>query len=242
MNDPDRSDHPPAPGTGEPDRPELPASSPASATPAEAAFRRAEQRGPLGEESPLAPGERRGPLWDPVSGPSQAAPLEPPEEEAPGAPAEAREQGSPPPPETSLGTPPVVEPSAAPAARPTEAPAAAAGAPPATEAPPPAAAPVASAPPLVGAGKDPSTAFLLELLLGLFGFLGIGYLYAGRTNEGLFRLVVFLIYNLVAWTTILVLSFVVVGICLIPFQLAVQVGVPIWSALRLRRELEPAAG
>ena len=240
MNDPDRSDHPPAPGTGEPDRPEPPAAGPAPATPAEVAPREAEQRGPLEEELPLALGERRGPLWDPLPGPSQAAPLEPPKEEAPGAPAEAREQASSSPPETSPGAPPVAEPSAAPPAGPTEAPATAAGAPPAAEAPPFAAAPAASPPPLVGAGKDPSTAFLLELLLGLFGFLGIGYLYAGRTNEGLFRLVVFLIYNLVAWMTILVLSFVVVGICLIPFQLAVQVGVPIWSALRLRRELEPA--
>ncbi|GIW08685.1 MAG: hypothetical protein KatS3mg060_3490 [Dehalococcoidia bacterium] len=93
-------------------------------------------------------------------------------------------------------------------------------------------------PEIVGERKDPSTAFLLELIPGLFGFLGIGYLYAGRTNDGVIRLAAFLIYNLLAWTAIVVLSIVVVGLCLIPVQLAIQIGVPIWSALQLRKEME----
>jgi hypothetical protein len=30
---------------------------------------------------------------------------------------------------------------------------------------------------------------LIELVGGIFGLLGLGYLYAGRTNDGLIRLV-----------------------------------------------------
>lgn len=96
------------------------------------------------------------------------------------------------------------------------------------------------APEIVGEQKDPSTAFLLELIPGLFGFLGIGYLYIGRTNDGIIRLAAFLVYNLLAWTAILILSLVVVGLCLIPVQIAIQVGVPIWSALQLRKEMDTA--
>ena len=36
---------------------------------------------------------------------------------------------------------------------------------------------------------DPNTAFLLEFVLGLFGFLGIGWVYSGRTLLGLVMLV-----------------------------------------------------
>ncbi len=36
---------------------------------------------------------------------------------------------------------------------------------------------------------DPNTAFVLELLLGLFGFLGMGWIYAGHIVLGLVMLV-----------------------------------------------------
>lgn len=36
--------------------------------------------------------------------------------------------------------------------------------------------------------KDPSTAMVIEIVAGYFGFLSIGYLYAGRTAAGLLRL------------------------------------------------------
>lgn len=36
--------------------------------------------------------------------------------------------------------------------------------------------------------KDPDTAMVIEIVAGYFGFLGIGYLYAGRTAAGLLRL------------------------------------------------------
>ena len=35
---------------------------------------------------------------------------------------------------------------------------------------------------------DPNTAFLLEFVLGLFGFLGVGWVYGGRTLQGLVML------------------------------------------------------
>lgn len=40
----------------------------------------------------------------------------------------------------------------------------------------------------VSSTKDPNTAMVIEILAGYFGFLGIGYLYAGRTAAGLLRL------------------------------------------------------
>lgn len=84
---------------------------------------------------------------------------------------------------------------------------------------------------------DPNIAFILELVLGIFGLLGIGYLYGGRTDEGVVRLVVWLIWNLVAWCSIILLMAVIIGFCLIPFALAIQVGVPVWSAYSLKQKL-----
>lgn len=85
---------------------------------------------------------------------------------------------------------------------------------------------------------DPNLAFILELVLGMFGLLGIGYLYAGRTDEGVVRLVLFLLWNLIAWCSIVFLSFIIVGLCLIPFQIAIQIGVPVWSAYSLKKKLQ----
>src|SRR5689334_11741152 len=36
-----------------------------------------------------------------------------------------------------------------------------------------------------GPARDPSVALVLEIVLGVFGFLGVGHLYAGRTNLGI---------------------------------------------------------
>lgn len=95
---------------------------------------------------------------------------------------------------------------------------------------------LAAQPPLASA-KSVDTAFILELVPGLFGLLGIGYLYAGRTNEGVLRLVAWLAYLAIAGVTIAVLSTVLVGFFCLPAQLVIQVGVPIWSALTLKKEM-----
>lgn len=85
---------------------------------------------------------------------------------------------------------------------------------------------------------DPNLAFILELVLGIFGLLGIGYLYAGRTDEGVLRLVLWLLYNMVAWCSIAFLFALLVGFCLLPVQIAVQIGVPVWSAYTLKKKLQ----
>lgn len=46
--------------------------------------------------------------------------------------------------------------------------------------------------------KDPNTAFLIEFVGGFFGLLGLGYFYAGRTNDGVIRLIAWLVYTVIA--------------------------------------------
>jgi TM2 domain-containing membrane protein YozV len=85
--------------------------------------------------------------------------------------------------------------------------------------------------------KDVNTAFLIELVGGFFGLLGIGYMYVGRTNDGVIRLILWIIYDVIAAITISLLLAVFVGILCIPFQLAIQIGVPLWSANNLKNIL-----
>ncbi len=57
------------------------------------------------------------------------------------------------------------------------------------------------APPYVGAArppKDRALAIIAEALPGLFGFLGIGWLYAGNTTTGILVLLGFLAWNFIA--------------------------------------------
>jgi TM2 domain-containing membrane protein YozV len=84
---------------------------------------------------------------------------------------------------------------------------------------------------------DPNTAFLVEFLAGFFGLLGIGYLYTGRTNDGVVRLVAWLLYNIVVWVVIAVLIAGVIGCFCAPIKLAIQVGVPLMSANTLKKRL-----
>ena len=86
--------------------------------------------------------------------------------------------------------------------------------------------------------QDPNTAFIIELVGGFFGLLGIGYMYAGKTQDGVLRLVIWLIYNVIAYIAIVLLSSIIIGLVCIPFQLAIQVGVPLWSANTLKKQLQ----
>lgn len=45
--------------------------------------------------------------------------------------------------------------------------------------------------------KNPGTAFVLELIGGIFGLFGIGYMYAGKTSQGVIRLIAGILCNLV---------------------------------------------
>jgi hypothetical protein len=87
------------------------------------------------------------------------------------------------------------------------------------------------------AAKDANTAFLLELIGGLFGLLGIGYLYVGRTQDGIIRLIAWIAWIAIAWIGISLLSLVLVGILCIPVQIIIQIGIPIWSALSLKNNM-----
>jgi len=85
---------------------------------------------------------------------------------------------------------------------------------------------------------DANLALIIELLAGFFGFLGIGWIYAGKTDEGVKRLILFLVGMIFGWIVAAVLTLVVIGLCLIPVLLALQFGLPIWSALDLKKNLE----
>ncbi len=76
--------------------------------------------------------------------------------------------------------------------------------------------------------KEPSTGLLLELL-GLVGFAGIGWLWAGRTGLGLLMLFGFWAFMAVEF----VLLFVLVGFCLVPFNFII----PVASALLIQKYL-----
>jgi len=81
---------------------------------------------------------------------------------------------------------------------------------------------------------DPNTAFIIELVGGYFGLLGLGYIYMGRTGEGIVRLVLWILYQIFAWVVISVLLAALVGVVCIPLQIVVYIGVPIWSAYTLK--------
>ena len=80
---------------------------------------------------------------------------------------------------------------------------------------------------------DPNTAFVLELLLGIFGFLGIGWIYAGQVIVGLVMLI--------GWWVVVISgaggSFFTGGLgCCV--WLPVHFVAPFVSALVIRSEIE----
>ena len=89
--------------------------------------------------------------------------------------------------------------------------------------------PVYPVPQPAAAPKDPTTALMLELL-GYLGFLGIGHIYAGKTNRGIGLLIGWLIYL----TASFVLSFCLVG-C---FMFLAWVVVPPLSGIWVKNEME----
>lgn len=87
--------------------------------------------------------------------------------------------------------------------------------------------------------KDPNTAFIIELIAGLFGFLGIGYIYVGRHNEGILRLILWLAYLVIVGIVVPFIIGLTMGaacVC-IPFLLVIQIGVPFWSATKLKNDM-----
>jgi hypothetical protein len=62
-------------------------------------------------------------------------------------------------------------------------------------------------------GRDPFVALLLEVAGGFFGFLGFGWIYAGRPARGILLLIG---YSLLDWVLGVLLTIATVGVwCLI---------------------------
>ncbi len=66
--------------------------------------------------------------------------------------------------------------------------------------------------------KSKSTALVLEVVAGLFGFLGIGWIYAGETQKG----VLILIGNLVVQFLVLIFTLFFGVICTIPLSAGIS--------------------
>lgn len=90
--------------------------------------------------------------------------------------------------------------------------------------------------------KDPNVAMIIEIVAGYFGFLGIGYLYVGRTGAGLLRLFGWWALITVAILGSVALSLfgdsgsilaVIALLCLIPVLLVT----PVASGLMLKRSM-----
>jgi hypothetical protein len=67
--------------------------------------------------------------------------------------------------------------------------------------------------------KDRSIALILEVLPGLFGFLGFGWIYSGNTSTGIIWLIGFLIWTVVA-TIISIFTGGIGAICWLPISIA----------------------
>jgi hypothetical protein len=93
----------------------------------------------------------------------------------------------------------------------------------------------------VPAEQRVNNAFLIEAVGGFLGFLGLGYIYAGRTEDGLVRLVGWWIAMAAMWTAVGLLTAVLIGVCLWLPAVAVQLGVPLWSASQLKLAMEAEA-
>lgn len=86
--------------------------------------------------------------------------------------------------------------------------------------------------------KDPDTAFILEIIGGFMGFLGVGHFYAGLTNDGLIRLIAWWVVLGISWIAAFLLSTIAIGCLCIPPIVIVQAAVPIWSALQLKKNMQ----
>lgn len=82
-------------------------------------------------------------------------------------------------------------------------------------------------------GPNPNTAFTIELIGGLFGFFGLGYMYAGKTSEGVVRLIMGIGWNI----TVAIAASITVGICAF-VALPVYIVVAIASANAVKNYLQ----
>ena len=67
--------------------------------------------------------------------------------------------------------------------------------------------------------KDRSLALILEILPGLFGFLGFGWIYSGNTSTGIAWLIGFLVWDVIS-IIVAVFSAALGLICTLPISIA----------------------
>ena len=67
--------------------------------------------------------------------------------------------------------------------------------------------------------KDRSLAMILEILPGLFGFLGFGWIYSGNTSTGIMWLIGFLVWDVIS-IIVAVFSASLGLICTLPISIA----------------------
>lgn len=79
--------------------------------------------------------------------------------------------------------------------------------------------------------KDADTAFLIELVGGVFGLFGLGHLYAGLTNTGIFRLVLGFVGLSVIY---FILGVTVIGLCAAPLVWIAQIAIAYFTANDLK--------
>lgn len=82
--------------------------------------------------------------------------------------------------------------------------------------------------------KDSGLAFLIELIPGLFGFLGIGHMYAGQVTRGVLLLIGY--WAFISFEILAMLG--LVGWCLTPLNVLIPIGSAFW----LKREMDREAG
>lgn len=88
--------------------------------------------------------------------------------------------------------------------------------------------------------KDSDLAFLIELVGGLLGFLGLGYIYSGLTNNGLLRLLGYwaLGFGVFAFLTICATLTLGLGACLFLPAIPLFWAVAFFSASDLKKAME----
>ncbi len=81
-------------------------------------------------------------------------------------------------------------------------------------------------------GPSPDTAFIIELIGGFFGLFGIGYMYAGKTSEGVLRLFAGIMANLFLGLMVTITY----GICLV-ITVPIYIFLSITSANSIKKYL-----
>jgi hypothetical protein len=86
--------------------------------------------------------------------------------------------------------------------------------------------------------KDPEFAFAIETWLGIVGFLGIGWLYVGRTGTGILHMIGWwaVMGVLLAVLLFMASTYGLLGIlAVLPVVVSIGLGIPVFSGFCVRR-------